>query len=66
MKPLSGDNYWNYFVKEGEASYCGWCQDKFGLRWQIVPENFDEVLKSKENWEVMMKQRKIILSEYKY
>lgn len=31
------DHYWNAFTKEGEESMCGWCKDKFGVSWQVVP-----------------------------
>ncbi len=32
------DRYWNAIVgKGGTESQCGWCKDKFGLSWQIVP-----------------------------
>jgi predicted 3-demethylubiquinone-9 3-methyltransferase (glyoxalase superfamily) len=32
------DRYWNAIVgNDGEGSRCGWCKDKFGLSWQIVP-----------------------------
>jgi predicted 3-demethylubiquinone-9 3-methyltransferase (glyoxalase superfamily) len=32
------DRYWNAIVgNDGEESRCGWCKDKFGLSWQIVP-----------------------------
>lgn len=32
------DRYWYRVVENGgEASQCGWCKDKFGLSWQIVP-----------------------------
>jgi predicted 3-demethylubiquinone-9 3-methyltransferase (glyoxalase superfamily) len=32
------DRYWNAIVENGgAASQCGWCKDKFGLSWQIVP-----------------------------
>ena len=27
-----------------EAEQCGWLKDKFGLSWQIVPSNMDEIL----------------------
>lgn len=26
------------------AEQCGWIKDKFGISWQIVPENMDDVL----------------------
>ena len=32
------DRYWNAIVGNGgEESACGWCQDKWGLSWQITP-----------------------------
>jgi predicted 3-demethylubiquinone-9 3-methyltransferase (glyoxalase superfamily) len=32
------DRYWNAIVASGgQQSQCGWCKDKFGLSWQIVP-----------------------------
>jgi 2-polyprenyl-6-hydroxyphenyl methylase/3-demethylubiquinone-9 3-methyltransferase len=32
------DRYWNAIVsKGGQEIACGWCKDKFGLSWQIVP-----------------------------
>ncbi|HEY7293174.1 MAG TPA: VOC family protein [Vicinamibacterales bacterium] len=32
------DHYWNAIVGNGgQENVCGWCRDKFGLSWQIVP-----------------------------
>jgi predicted 3-demethylubiquinone-9 3-methyltransferase (glyoxalase superfamily) len=32
------DRYWNAIVGNGgQESECGWCKDRFGLSWQIVP-----------------------------
>ncbi len=32
------DRYWNAIAGNGgEEAPCGWCKDKFGLSWQIVP-----------------------------
>jgi len=28
----------------GEESQCGWCKDRFGLSWQIVPGRLLELL----------------------
>lgn len=58
------DKYWNYFTKDGEGVQCGWCIDKYGIRWQIIPENLDELMSRPNSWEVMMKQKKIIIEEY--
>lgn len=58
------DKYWNYFTQEGKESMCGWCQDKFGLRWQIIPKNMGELMSKPTSGEIMMKQTKIIIAEY--
>lgn len=58
------DKYWNYFTKEGEESQCGWCIDKYGLRWQVFPENLSELMSKNNSFEVMMKQTKIVIAEY--
>ena len=32
------DRYWNAIVSNGGAeNACGWCEDKWGIRWQITP-----------------------------
>jgi len=32
------DRYWNAIVGNGgEESECGWCKDRWGLSWQIIP-----------------------------
>jgi predicted 3-demethylubiquinone-9 3-methyltransferase (glyoxalase superfamily) len=58
------DKYWDYFTREGKASMCGWCSDKFGLRWQIIPKNIAELMSRPNAWQVMSKQSKIIIEEY--
>jgi predicted 3-demethylubiquinone-9 3-methyltransferase (glyoxalase superfamily) len=31
------DRLWDALSAVPEAEQCGWCQDKFGVTWQIVP-----------------------------
>ncbi|GBG56969.1 VOC family protein [Sporomusaceae bacterium FL31] len=38
------DTFWNRLSAVPEAEQCGWLKDKFGVSWQIVPGNMDEVL----------------------
>jgi predicted 3-demethylubiquinone-9 3-methyltransferase (glyoxalase superfamily) len=39
------DRYWNAIVGGGgQESVCGWCKDKFGLSWQIVPRALTEAM----------------------
>lgn len=58
------DHYWERLSAVPESEQCGWCKDKFGLSWQIVPGNFDEALKIPGNYEIMMNQHKIVIAEY--
>jgi predicted 3-demethylubiquinone-9 3-methyltransferase (glyoxalase superfamily) len=58
------DHYWNYFTREGNESMCGWCMDKFGLRWQIIPENLAELMSKPNANAVLSRQRKIIIAEF--
>jgi predicted 3-demethylubiquinone-9 3-methyltransferase (glyoxalase superfamily) len=39
------DRYWNAIVDNGGAeSACGWCQDRWGISWQITPRTLTEAL----------------------
>lgn len=58
------DYYWSKLSSVPESEQCGWCKDQFGLSWQIVPENIEELMKKPGAFEVMMGQKKIVLSEY--
>ncbi len=58
------DKYWNYFTQEGQEVQCGWCTDKYRLRWQVIPKNFGALMSKPNSPEVMMRQKKIIIEEY--
>jgi predicted 3-demethylubiquinone-9 3-methyltransferase (glyoxalase superfamily) len=38
------DYYWDRLTDGGEESQCGWCKDRFGLSWQIVPDRLYELV----------------------
>ncbi len=58
------DYYWGKLSAHPENEQCGWCKDKFGLSWQIVPENTEELMQKPGAFKTMMKQKKIIIAEY--
>ena len=38
------DRYWSALTAGGgEEGPCGWCKDRFGLSWQVVPKGMDAV-----------------------
>jgi predicted 3-demethylubiquinone-9 3-methyltransferase (glyoxalase superfamily) len=42
------DRYWSKLSAVPESEQCGWCKDKFGLSWQIVPSVMDEMMADKD------------------
>ena len=39
------DRYWAALTADGgEEGPCGWCKDRFGLSWQVVPAGMDAML----------------------
>ncbi len=38
------DHYWERLSAVPEAEQCGWCTDKFGVTWQVVPKQLGELL----------------------
>lgn len=60
------DRLWNAIVGHGgQESACGWCQDKWGVSWQITPRVLSEGIAdpdpavAKRVFEAMMTMRKI-------
>jgi predicted 3-demethylubiquinone-9 3-methyltransferase (glyoxalase superfamily) len=45
------DYYWEKLGAGGDpaAQQCGWLKDRYGVSWQIVPENMDEFFKDAES-----------------
>lgn len=58
------DYYWGKLSAQPDAEQCGWCKDKYGLSWQILPENIEELMKLPNSFDVMMKQKKIVIADY--
>jgi len=38
------DYFWSKLSHVPEAEQCGWCKDRFGVSWQIVPSDLDEIM----------------------
>lgn len=63
------DRYWEKLTAGGDAQaqQCGWLKDKFGVSWQVVPEEIGKIMnnpdKEKNNraMEALLKMKKIDL-----
>jgi len=43
------DRYWNALIEGGgKPVACGWLNDRFGVRWQIVPRVLEEMMRDKD------------------
>jgi predicted 3-demethylubiquinone-9 3-methyltransferase (glyoxalase superfamily) len=64
------DFYWDALLTGGgEESRCGWLKDRFGLSWQIIPQQLGEALgnpdpeKARYAMNAMMQMKKIIVAD---
>ena len=66
------DYYWNALTANGgQESQCGWCKDKYGLSWQVIPVEYFDLINNddpkvrEKAMKNTLKQKKLILSELK-
>jgi predicted 3-demethylubiquinone-9 3-methyltransferase (glyoxalase superfamily) len=64
------DHYWDALLAGGgRPNRCGWLTDRFGLSWQVIPDELPAALgdpdpaKSQYAMQAMLKQQKIVISE---
>jgi predicted 3-demethylubiquinone-9 3-methyltransferase (glyoxalase superfamily) len=64
------DRYWNALVDNGGAErMCGWCKDRWGVSWQIIPTALSSALQGKDGYdskyatEAMLKMSKIVIAD---
>jgi predicted 3-demethylubiquinone-9 3-methyltransferase (glyoxalase superfamily) len=60
------DRCWNALTQNGgEEGPCGWCKDRFGVSWQVVPRALPELLSNPDRdkalraTQAMMKMKKL-------
>ena len=66
------DYYWEALTSNGgEEGPCGWCKDRYGLSWQVVPTEYFDLIHHSDpaiSRKAMMntfKQKKLIISALK-
>ncbi len=58
------DHYWEALSSVPEAEQCGWCADRFGLSWQIVPANLGDLMLTPNSFDALMAMKKIEISAF--
>lgn len=58
------DYYWEKLSSVPESEQCGWCKDKYGLSWQIVPKNMGELMKKPNAFKNLMEMHKIVIEDF--
>lgn len=58
------DRLWAVLSTVREAEQCGWCKDQFGVSWQIVPQNMDELMSHPGAYEAMMSMHKLVIADF--
>jgi predicted 3-demethylubiquinone-9 3-methyltransferase (glyoxalase superfamily) len=65
------DYFWEKLTAGGDpkAQQCGWLKDKYGLSWQVVPTELDDLLSDSDEtkvehaFEAMLKMKKLDINE---
>ncbi len=58
------DYFWEKLSSVPESEQCGWCKDTYGLSWQIVPENMEELMKKPDAYAKMMHMKKLVIADF--
>lgn len=58
------DYYWDNLSSVPESEQCGWCKDRFGLSWQVVPKNMGELMTKPDAFAHMMQMKKIVIEDF--
>ena len=58
------DLLWDGLSAVPEAEQCGWLVDRFGVSWQIVPDNMEELMQRPGAFERMLEMKKLVISAF--
>jgi len=58
------NRYWAALSEVPEAEQCGWCVDRFGLSWQIVPVDLEKLMQTPGSFEKLMQMKKIDIAAF--
>lgn len=59
------DHYWEGLSHVKESEQCGWCKDRFGVSWQIVPTRLGELMTG-DNAEGVVRVTQAVMAAKKF
>lgn len=63
------DFFWSKLSASQENEQCGWCKDKYGVSWQIIPKRMGELMsdadpeKAGRVTQCMLQMKKIVIAD---
>lgn len=63
------DYYWSRLTEGGEESQCGWLKDRYGVSWQVIPQQLGGLLShpdpatAQRVTHAMLAMRKIVIAD---
>jgi predicted 3-demethylubiquinone-9 3-methyltransferase (glyoxalase superfamily) len=57
------DYYYEKLSAVPESEICGWCKDKYGVSWQIIPDNMEDLVRTEAGMKALLGMKKIDIKE---
>ncbi|MGZ0213010.1 MAG: VOC family protein [Actinomycetales bacterium] len=58
------DRLWAALSAVPEAEACGWCKDKFGVSWQIIPDRMAELMARPGAFAALLEMKKLVIADF--
>jgi predicted 3-demethylubiquinone-9 3-methyltransferase (glyoxalase superfamily) len=58
------DRWWSQLSHVPEAEQCGWCADQFGVSWQLVPADLEQIMSKPGAYAKLMGMKKIEIAAF--
>ena len=58
------DYFWSKLSTVPESEQCGWCKDQYGLSWQVVPANMEDLMNKPDAFAKLMQMKKIEIDKF--
>lgn len=58
------DHLWEGLSAVPELEQCGWLQDRFGVSWQIAPENIAELMERPGAYRHLLGMKKLVIDDF--